>query len=157
SQPLIKSSKELFVQCYFDTVTNELSSLRLLTGDILLRQRFYEMQYRGNIPDALHGLDDKWENIEEGLQLQIFDLTNIMRGRHNTKPIIWDEDVSEVAYGHSKDMSTHNYFSHYRQDGSGLKERLAEKEIYYFAAGENIAAQHSDAPAAVHGWLNSES
>lgn len=157
SQPLIKLSDNLFVQCYFDTVTNELSSLRLMTGDVLLRQRFYEMKYRGTLPDTLSELSGEWDEIEEGLQLQIFDLTNVLRSQHKAKQLIWDDDVTVVAYNHSKDMSNNNYFSHYRQDGTGLKERLAEKDIYYLSAGENIAAQHSDAPAAVHGWLNSES
>lgn len=157
SQPLIKMSNDLFVQIYFDTFTNELVSLRLLTGDILLRQRFYEMRYRGKIPDVLSDLDEEWNKIETGLQLQIFDLTNVIRSQQNINQLIWDKDVSKVAYKHSKDMSNKNYFSHYRQDGTGLKERLAEQNIYYLAAGENIAAQHSDAPAAVHGWLNSES
>lgn len=156
AQPLLKVSKDLFVQSYFDTFTNELLSVRLLTGDILLRQRFYEMEYRGNIPDILNDLDDKWAKIEKGLQQQIFDLTNVVRKHHQINELIWDDDVSEVAYKHSEDMSDNNYFSHYRQDGDGLKERLAEKDIYYLSAGENIAAQHSDAMAAVHGWINSE-
>lgn len=157
SQPLLKLSEDIFVQIYFDTMTKELSSLRLLTGDVLLRQRFYEMKYRGNIPDMLSDLDDEWNEIEKGLQLQIFDLTNVIRNHHDINDLIWNKEVSKVAYKHSEDMSENNYFSHYRQDGSGLKERLAEKDIYYLSAGENIAAQHSDAPAAVHGWLNSES
>lgn len=38
----------------------------------------------------------------------------------------------------------------------GLKERLASEEVYYLAAGENIAAQYPDAPAAMQGWLNSK-
>lgn len=157
SQPLIKLSNNLFVQCYFDMIENELSSLRVLTGDVLLKQRFYEMEYRGNIPDMLTQLDDQWEKVEKGLQLQIFDLTNVIRSHHNVDQLIWDENISTVAYNHSKDMSENNYFSHYRQDGTGLKERLGEENIYYLSAGENIAAQHSDAAAAVHGWLNSKS
>lgn len=156
SQPLLQLSDDLFVQCYFDTVTNELSSLRILTGDILLKHRFYEMKYRGEIPDVLTELDDEWEEIEKGIEKQIFELTNVFREHYGRKPLIWDDNISKVAYNHSKDMSKNNYFSHYRQDGSGLKERLSEGEIFYLSAGENIAAQHSDGPAAVHGWLNSE-
>src|SRR5699024_10739545 len=103
----------------------------------LLKQQFYEMEYRGTIPGTLHASDDKWGEVEEGLQSQIVALTNVLRDRHDVRPVIWDENVSKVAYNHSKDMSTHNYFSHYRQDGSGLKERLAERNVFYYAAGEN--------------------
>src|SRR5699024_11722582 len=53
-------------------------------------------------------------------------------------------------------MYENNFFSHDSQDGRNLKDRLEEENIYYVSAGENIAAQHTDAPAAMEGWLNSE-
>lgn len=154
--PLIKLSQDLFIQLYFDTFTEELSSVRILTGNTLLKQRFYEMEYRGDLPVDANLSDKEWAKIEEGMEQQIFNLSNIYRNRHGVMPLIMDEHVSEVALLHSKDMYEENYFSHYSQDGSGLKERLEEKEVYYLSAGENIAAQHTDAPAAVEGWLNSE-
>lgn len=157
TSPLIKISDDIFVQLYFDTLTEELSSIRVAAGDILLKQRFYEMEYRGNLPEEADLTEEDWEKIEKGMEQQIFDLTNIYRNRYGVSPLILDDNVSEVAYLHSKDMNEHNYFSHYSQDGSGLKERLERKEVYYISAGENIAAQHTDAAAAVEGWLNSES
>src|SRR5699024_5275649 len=156
SQPLIKLADDLFVQCYFDLMTDELSSIRILTGDTLVNQRFYELEYRGKLPEELDDYADEWKKVEAGLRLQIYDLTNVLRARHKLKNLSFDEDVAFVAYNHSKDMFTNNYFSHYRQDGTGLGDRLAENNIYYLSAGENIAAQYSDGPAAVHGWLNSE-
>lgn len=154
--PLIVLGDNLFVQCYFDTFENTLSSIRIATGDVLIRQRFYEMEYRGPLPPEEKLSDDEWKRIEQGMESQIFELTNIIRNRFGLKPLKKDEQVSEVAFLHSKDMYENNYFSHYGLDGSGLKERLEEREIYYLSAGENIAAQHTDAPAAVEGWLNSE-
>lgn len=154
--PLIKLSDDTFVQLYFDSFTEELSSVRILTGDTLLKQRFYEMEYRGNLPEDESLSDEDWEKIEQGMEKQVFDLTNIYRYRHKLSPLVMDEQVSEVALLHSKDMHEENYFSHYSQDGAGLKERLESKNVYYLSAGENIAAQHTDAPAAVEGWLNSE-
>lgn len=156
TNPLIKLSDDVFVQCYFDTFTEKLSSLRIVKGDVLLKQRVYEMEYRGSLPDEKVISDEEWKEIEKGMAQQIFDLTNIYRYRFDVAPLVRDENVSEVALLHSKDMFEQNYFSHYSLDGNGLKERLEEKEIYYLSAGENIAAQHTDAPAAVEGWLNSE-
>jgi len=156
TNPLIKLSDDLFLQCYFDSFTGKLSSIRLATGEIMLRQRFYEMEYRGNLPEEVTFSDEDWNTIEKGMERQIYDLTNINREKFDLNPLIFDDNVSKVAFSHSKDMFDQNYFSHYRPDGGGLKERLSEKEIYYLAAGENIAAQHSDAPAAVEGWMNSE-
>lgn len=154
--PLIELGDNLFIQCYFDTFTDSLSSIRIATGDVLIRQRFYEMEYRGTLPPEESLSEDEWKKIEKGMEEQIFELTNILRDRFDLKPLAKDEEVSEVAFLHSKDMYENNYFSHYGLDGSGLKERLEEKQIFYLSAGENIAAQHTDAPAAVEGWLNSE-
>lgn len=156
TNPLIKISDDVFVSTYFDTFTNELSSIRVITGETLLKQRIYEMEYRGDLPEPADLAYDEWEEIESGMEAQIFDLTNVYRHRFDVDSLKEDGDVQEVAYLHSKDMEENEYFSHYGEDGDGLKERLQEKNIYYMTAGENIAAQHTDGPAAMEGWLNSE-
>ncbi|WP_042145046.1 CAP domain-containing protein [Paucisalibacillus sp. EB02] len=155
-RPLVKLSDNIYAQVYFDTFTNKLSSIRVMTGDVLLLQRPYGLRYRGGLPELPNLTDKEWEKVENGMEKQIFDITNVIRNSFNKDILIWEEKVSEVAFSHSKDMSESNYFSHYSPDGDGLKERLEKKEIYYFAAGENIAAQYVDAPAAVEGWLNSK-
>ena len=156
TNPLIKLSDDLFVVCYFDTFTDTLSSIRMMTGDMLTKQRFYEMEYRGPLPEEDELSDEEWLKAEESMEQQIFELTNLYRERFNITPLELDEDVSKVALLHSMDMYEHNYFSHTSQNGNGLKERLEEESVYYLSAGENIAAQHTDAPAAMEGWLNSE-
>lgn len=155
-RPLVKLSDNVYAQVYFDTFTNKLSSVRVLTGDVLLLQRPYGLRYRGGLPDLPSLTDEDWVKVENGMEQQIFDITNVIRNNFDVNTLLWEEKVSEVAFAHSKDMSDSNYFSHYSPDGDGLKERLENKEIYYFAAGENIAAQYVDAPAAVEGWLNSK-
>jgi uncharacterized protein YkwD len=155
-RPLVRIGNDLFLQLYFDTFTNELSSIRIMKGDILLKQRPYGLRYRGNLPESLTLTDDEWEKVEHGMEQQIFDLTNVIRFRFQKDSLSWEDKVSEVAFLHSKDMAENQYFSHFSQNGNGLKERLDAKDVYYFAAGENIAAQYVDAPAAVEGWLNSE-
>lgn len=155
-RPLAKITDDLFIQCYFDTFTNKLSSIRILTADTLLKHRPYEVEYRGDLPDPPDLSDKQWATVESGSEQQIFDITNVMRNQHEKATLNWEEIVGEVAFLHSKDMAVNNYFSHYGLDGSGLKERLAEKDIHYLAAGENIAAEYPDAAAAMEGWLNSE-
>ena len=156
TNPLIKIADDLFVISYFDTFTDTLSAVRIMSGDTLLKQRFYEMEYRGSLPDDEDLSDDDWNEIEQGMKQQIFDLTNIYRQRFDVSPLKMDDQVSEVALMHSEDMYENNYFSHTSQDGKGLKERLEALDVYFLSAGENIAAQHTDAPAAMEGWLNSE-
>jgi len=154
--PLAKIGDELFAQFYFDTFTNKLSAVRVMNADVLLRLRPYEIEYRGSLPDAPDLPEAGWKEAEAGMEKQILDITNVIRNEHGKPGLKPDQRVAEVAFGHSKDMSDRNYFSHYGLDGSGLKERLAEKNVVYVAAGENIAAQYPDAAAAMEGWLNSK-
>ncbi|MEW9676585.1 CAP domain-containing protein [Lentibacillus sp. L22] len=155
-RPLAKIADNLFVQCYFDTFTDKLSSIRILTADSLLKQRAYQIEYRGGLPDVPELSDKEWQEVESGMEQQIFDITNVMRSQFDKSKVAWNKTVSEVAFLHSEDMSKNDYFSHYSKNGNGLKERLAEKKVHYATAGENIAAQYPDAPAAMEGWLNSE-
>ncbi|GAB3068105.1 CAP domain-containing protein [Virgibacillus ainsalahensis] len=156
TRPLAKLTEDIFLQAYFDTFTNKLSSIRILTGETLLKHRPYDLEYRGSLPNDPHLTDNEWSEVEDGVEQQVFDITNVMRNQHGKAILNWQETVSEVAYGHSKDMAENNYFSHYGLNGEGLKERLSVVDVLYTAAGENIAAQYVDAPAAMEGWLNSE-
>jgi uncharacterized protein YkwD len=156
-RPLIKLSDDLFAQLYFDTFTNNLSSIRLMEADILLRHQPYEIIYRGTLPEKPNLTEEQWSQVERGMEQQIFDISNVIRSRFGQSKLEWNKEVSEVAYNHSKDMEEQNYFSHFSLNGDGLKERLDVTGIFYISAGENIAAQYPDAPSAVEGWLNSES
>ncbi|RYG74056.1 hypothetical protein EU245_04095 [Lentibacillus lipolyticus] len=156
ARPLVKVTDNLFMQLYFDTFTDKLAGVRVLTADILLLHRPYEMKYRGELPEKPVPEEKEQERIDRGMEQQIFHMTNIFRSQHGKEILEWDDTVRDVAYLHSKDMAEKNYFSHYGKDGNGLKERLASKEVMYMSAGENIAAQYPDAQAAMHGWLNSQ-
>ncbi|HLR62234.1 MAG TPA: CAP domain-containing protein [Lentibacillus sp.] len=155
-RPLVKVSDDIFLQIYFDTFTDKVSAVRMMSADILLLHRPYEIQYHGKLTEKPDFSKEQWAKIEEGAEQQIFHISNVIRSQHGKSDLAWNETVSNVAYLHSEDMAKNNYFSHYEQDGDGLKERLAAKDVLYQSAGENIAAQYPDAPAAIHGWLNSE-
>lgn len=155
-RPLVKITDDVFVQLYFDTFTQTLSSLRILKGDILLKQRPYQMVYRGSLDAPIELSEEEWLEVEKGMERQIFDITNMIRKNYDREMLEWEESVREVAFFHSKDMEENDYFSHYDPQDGGLKDRLAEKNIVYFSAGENISAKYSDAPAVITGWLNSE-
>ncbi|QHE52069.1 CAP domain-containing protein [Pontibacillus sp. HMF3514] len=155
-RPLIPLGKDVYMQLYFDQFTERLSSIRLFTANVLLVHQPYEVYYRGELPKQPLILKSDWNKIEEGVEQQIFDITNMIRLRFDKSSVSWHDKVASVAFDHSKDMAIHNYFSHISLEGDGLKERLKENKVYYFSAGENIAAQYPDAPSTVEGWLNSE-
>ncbi|WLR47064.1 CAP domain-containing protein [Halobacillus litoralis] len=152
-RPVISLGERWTAQLYFDNVTNEIFAIRMLRNDVLLKHQPYKVIYRGTLP-LQEVLDKKaWERIEDGMEAQILSITNGVRALHEAGLLLAHEEASFVAYAHSRDMNQNNYFSHYSQNGEGLKERLGE--IPYVRAGENIASQYVDATAAVHGWLNS--
>jgi len=155
-KPLVKVTDDVFIQLYFDTTNNQLISIRVIHGDILLKHKPYEMSYRGNIEMEQKLAKKQWAEVEEGVEQQIFDLTNTIRKMYDKNILQWEESTHEVAFMHSKDMSQNNYFSHHDLEGKGLKDRLWNQNIIYSLAGENIAAEYTDAPAVITGWLNSE-
>ncbi|WP_242009825.1 CAP domain-containing protein [Halalkalibacter nanhaiisediminis] len=145
-----------WIQLYFDTFTGTLSSIRMMTNDVLLMQQPYSVTYRGTLPERPELSAEQWVAIEAGDARQIFDFTNIIRERHELEPFKWEEDVAGIAYLHSRDMSIHNYFSHTSPTYGELVDRFENGEVRFSLAGENIAAKYVDGVAAVEGWLNSE-
>jgi uncharacterized protein YkwD len=145
-----------WAQLYFDKFTQQLSSIRYLTPEILIMQRPYNMSFRGDLVEPPELAEELWEDIEDGEEQQILDLTNILRGRHQAKLVKWHEETAKVAYGHSKEMFEENYFSHTSPVSGDLASRLTDGGVMYSQAGENIAANYTDAAAAVIGWLNSD-
>ncbi|MFC0558734.1 CAP domain-containing protein [Halalkalibacter alkalisediminis] len=145
-----------WIQFYFDTYTNELSSIRMTKDDVLVRQRPYSVSYIGAAPERPSFSAEEWAKIEAGNARQIFDYTNVIRSRHNLEAFIWEGEVAEIAYQHSKDMSENNYFSHTSPTYGEVLDRFKKGDVPFRLAGENIAAKYIDGIASVEGWLNSE-
>ncbi|WP_282033537.1 CAP domain-containing protein [Metabacillus indicus] len=155
TRPIVQIG-DIFVQLYLDKFDGELSSIRALDKETLIKQRPYEVVYRGELLEPAELTDEQWKAVEEGAEKQILDLTNVIRDRHGVPPVEWDQMTSEVAFGHSNDMLVNNYFSHESPTEGTLGDRLKEGGVTYQLAGENIAAQYIDGIAAVEGWLNSK-
>ncbi|AKS37927.1 membrane protein [Anoxybacillus gonensis] len=154
-QPLL-SFGDAYVQLYIDRFTGNLSSIRWIDGETLVKLRPYELEYRGPLPEVT--LDETMEKqVEQANANQIFDITNVMRARHGVPPLTWDDRVVKVAYEHSKDMAENKFFAHESPTTGDLQQRLIKANIPFEVAGENIAAEYIDAPAVVEAWLNSRS
>jgi uncharacterized protein YkwD len=146
----------VYVQLYIDRFTGTLSGVRFLNVETLLKLQPYELVYRGALIAPAEPSASTWRMIETGTEQEIFDMTNVLRIRNNLKPLHWDQTTAEVAYGHSKDMSENNDFSHMSKKYGTLSDRLKNAKVAYQTAGENIAANYTDGPAVVEGWLNSK-
>lgn len=154
NRPLIQMG-EIFVQLYIDKFTGTLSSVRFIDVPTLIKLRPYELVYRGELFKVeSEGMDE--EEIDRGSEKQIYDISNVMRARFGLPLLEWDDKTASVALGHSKDMYESKQFSHTSEKFGELSDRLDAGEVFYQAAGENIAAHYIDAPAVVEGWLNSK-
>lgn len=155
SRPIILIG-DFYAQLYIDKFTGTLSSVRLLNAETLIKQHPYEMVYRGELLEAEPLSEMLEEEADLGKSRQIFDLTNVIRVRFGIKPLEWDEQTAEAAFVHSKDMYESQQFSHTSEKNGELADRLEASSVVFQMAGENIAANYIDAPAAMEGWLNSK-
>jgi uncharacterized protein YkwD len=60
------------------------------------------------------------------------------RAAHGLAPLRLNRLLTQVARLHSKDMATHDYFSHQGEDGSTPFSRLNRAGARYRFAGENL-------------------
>ena len=152
----LASYGDVWVQFYFDSLEDRLSSVRFVSKETLLLQRPYSIVYRGELLEEEALGEEEWEGVQEGRAKQIFDLTNHIRLKHHLSPLAWDDSIALVAYDHSQDMYENSYFAHRSPTKGDLKDRLQVEKVVFQLAGENIAAKYVDSIAAVEGWLNSE-
>ncbi|MEH7222878.1 CAP domain-containing protein [Bacillus sp. JJ1566] len=105
-----------------------------------------------NRTDFYTGASDQ---LKEGFEYQLFDLTNASRVNHGLGVLTWDDHVKETARKHSLDMAENNYFSHTNLQGQSPFDRMLEDEILFTIAGENLAYGQFSSIFAHEGLMNS--
>lgn len=95
------------------------------------------------------------KSLQEGLELQLFDLTNAARVHHGVRAVKWDSLIQITAFDHSEDMAINNYFSHTNLNGESPFDRMTSDGISYRVAGENLAYGQSSSIFAHEGLMNS--
>jgi uncharacterized protein YkwD len=95
------------------------------------------------------------------LEKQAFELINQQRAKMNLLPLVWSDEVANIARKHSKDMATFNFFSHTDLNGLMVNDRA---DIFgvskWQAIGENIAynrGYNNPVEFAVERWMLSPS
>lgn len=81
--------------------------------------------------------------VDDQAEEEIFKLTNDERIKAGLPPLVWDEEMAEVARGHSFDMWQREYFAHENPDGEKPLDRLQKAKIKFKFAGENLALARS--------------
>jgi uncharacterized protein YkwD len=95
---------------------------------------------------------------------EILDLTNAARAQPRTcgerrfraaAPLTWNEKLAAAAVTHSRDMATHNFFSHTGKDARTVRDRAVREGYAWRRVGENIATGQGSPEQVVAGWLTS--
>ncbi|MDP3987925.1 MAG: CvpA family protein [Candidatus Levybacteria bacterium] len=82
-------------------------------------------------------------------------LVNKERTSRGLSVLTMDDDLKKVARSHSEDMFARGYFSHYTPESLSPFDRLAQADITYLYAGENLALA-PNVELAMQGFMNSE-
>src|ERR1035437_2924614 len=78
-------------------------------------------------------------SIDQNAQLQMFKLVNNERTSRGLLALSWSNGLSGIGEAHCKDMFINGYFSHNSQSGLSPFDRMAQGNIAFNFAGENLA------------------
>ncbi|HSP23295.1 MAG TPA: CAP-associated domain-containing protein [Planococcus sp. (in: firmicutes)] len=95
------------------------------------------------------------DEVREGYEYLLFELTNSARIQRELPLLKWDEATKETARKHSEDMADNKYFSHTNLDGKSPFDRMGDDGITFFVAGENLAYGQYSSIFAHEGLMNS--
>jgi cysteine-rich secretory family protein len=86
-------------------------------------------------------------------EARLFELLNQSRASAHLPPLILDEELHDIALGHSTDMADHDFFGHVSPSTGDPAARLRRAGVVVSAFGENIA--QADSPENAHESLMS--
>ncbi|WP_347834169.1 CAP-associated domain-containing protein [Gracilibacillus sp. JCM 18860] len=134
---------ESYVTIFYDKhENNTITAIQMISKDLEQQKQKY--------------FAEPSEQLKEGFELQLFDLTNAARVHHGLPVLAWNEEVRQTARDHSTDMADHNYFSHTNLAGLSPFDRMKEDHIRFQIAGENLASGQPSSIFAHEGLMNSE-
>lgn len=93
-------------------------------------------------------------DIDSNSEKEMFNLVNEERKKAGLQPVGEDPSLREVARNHCTDMLARGYFSHYTPEGKSPFDRMAEGDVQFTYAGENLALAPSP-KLAMQGLMNS--
>jgi uncharacterized protein YkwD len=107
-----------------DSVHNSMSKMHISTGS----SEFVKLSYVVTNP-----------TVRPNMEAEMLAMVNEERAKEGLKPVVADPELTEVARKHSRDMFARGYFSHYSPEKLSLFDRMAEANVSYHMAGENLA------------------
>jgi uncharacterized protein YkwD len=93
-------------------------------------------------------------SVDKNAEQQMFQLVNNQRTSRGITALSFSEALTTVGIAHCEDMFENGYFSHYSQNGLSPFDRMAQSNITFNFAGENLALAPS-IDLAMHGLMQS--
>lgn len=93
-------------------------------------------------------------STDEKSEREMLDLVNIERGEAGLEGVVGNFPLTSVARDHCMDMMSRGYFSHYTPEGLSPFDRMAQANIEFTFAGENLALA-PNVTLAMQGLMNS--
>ncbi len=78
-------------------------------------------------------------SVDKNAENQMFNMVNYERTSRGIKALSSNSKLVEVARAHCEDMFKRGYFSHYTPEGLSPFDRMAQSDISFTYAGENLA------------------
>jgi uncharacterized protein YkwD len=94
----------------------------------------------------------------ESLEEQCLSEVNRVRKSYNLAPLVFSEELLEVARDYSRRMAEENFFSHNDPEGRTVRERVVHANIKWRMVGENLAYSNgyiNPVAASMSGWMES--
>ncbi|MET3575845.1 CAP domain-containing protein [Bhargavaea ullalensis] len=143
----------LFAQLYADMDSGSLFAVRFITPEMLVLQQPYEMSYSGDLPTPPPMSSTLQRAVDRANERQVIDLANLYRKRTGL-PVL-AEDAEATAVARERAAKAKRAGIQLKEELPSLSDDLQQAHISYSGAGENKAADYVDAPATLHGWINS--
>lgn len=94
-------------------------------------------------------------SVDNTSEEKMIDLVNKERVSRGGAPLIFSEELRQIARSHSADMFEKGYFSHYSPEGLTVADRALKTGVDFLVVGENLAYAPS-LESAHKGLMNSE-
>jgi uncharacterized protein YkwD len=99
---------------------------------------FFTIEPQSNETVNLNFKTDK-TSIDSKAEQEMFVMVNNEREKEGKSKLIFDNDLRDVARAHCQDMFERGYFSHNTPEGYTPFDRMADANITFVSAGENLA------------------
>jgi len=145
---------DIFAQLFIDQFTGVVLGVYFVDKELLIEQRPYELVYRRNLPEIALDQENQRE-IDEANEMQIFEMTNVIRLQQGVSEVIWEDTVAKLARDHSENMYESSLVENGLPTEGTLADRLDGIEHHFRDASENIASNYHLSHSVIHAWLNS--